>query len=1087
MARKKKSAVVGVALALVALALGATLPKDMRVVFAVIILIGIVLFVLSRVAQQKHSLTAQNGEAQVFAEALEKDPIGVIRGFDQMVRLQYIAAGSKPSMEAAGLLHGAIQMSLRVNAPEVALGTLPLLLDVFTHAPDLKGGHTEQLAQLALEFQEVKQHDSVVKILDVVVGVRRRFFGAEHAGTWTAQAHLAEALRSACQLDRARQEIDSAIHVWDTYAKATTETSMRASIETLLHSVAGVIAQDAKDDVSALKHLERAFFTDKEATSPMDRCVVALNYARSLMKVGRAAEAVEIMSREVPKLEAIPVENGAERQRLKEVANIVAGELGQLGFSQLGMRLGKIAVTETPRGPRETDIQAAVHGLLAQARSLKFAGRLNESAGKYKQSLTLLEETTDSNLRQLRAIVLDNALGLFCVRYGLAQKRGVIMDNGPIGDFEESSLIERTRAAFQESYEERDINTAMFFGNLGTLHSMGGRPREAEAAYDRAMQIFATHPPESRDIESLRDRFNTERANMRQMHSETIPGEEKNSIGVDALRKLDQDLIRTGGRFSSQRINQLTLWSSQLFQDNQGSAAFEFCREAVAAAKEYIRHVSEHSEFGGQAMVAYQPQVVNQAFRLEMNYYILTTTGRESLSAPNQIGFLNHLYTLAQLEMTSSVSAAFAIAGDAQRAARSALTDVHTIEATQIVLKDGEYFVLLMNTELLSAMIIGRTTAHMTHLHLHSMSLGFRESITNGNFLDVYDSNDPMMMSGLSQRIMPHLAPLLSNATHVIFATGTALSGFPLGILRWPDEHGSVSESGPCLLDRMALSVVPSVSSLIGCRIHRRPSEAERPFLGIANPKLGNVIPEVSADTLELLFARLGGGGDLRLLPTLPQTESMVRSIAESVGEASDAALLLGEQASREEIFALNASGELRRYRIICFATHGLMAQELRAYGIDQPALLLSSPGWAAALDSRDTAAIRSSLLTMEDAASLRLDSDIVMLTACNTAASNGEQLSDALSGLAESFIRAGARSVLVSYWAADAEATEVFVKHLFSASHGTLPRAEAIRRAMIATRDDASGRFAKPAYWSAFVLVGDGGAPLLTNRAPTG
>jgi CHAT domain-containing protein len=55
----------------------------------------------------------------------------------------------------------------------------------------------------------------------------------------------------------------------------------------------------------------------------------------------------------------------------------------------------------------------------------------------------------------------------------------------------------------------------------------------------------------------------------------------------------------------------------------------------------------------------------------------------------------------------------------------------------------------------------------------------------------------------------------------------------------------------------------------------------------------------------------------------------------------------------------------------------------------------------------------------------------LVMLTACNTAASDGDQLSDALSGLAASFIRAGARSVLVSYWAADAEATEVFVKNL--------------------------------------------------------
>ena len=174
------------------------------------------------------------------------------------------------------------------------------------------------------------------------------------------------------------------------------------------------------------------------------------------------------------------------------------------------------------------------------------------------------------------------------------------------------------------------------------------------------------------------------------------------------------------------------------------------------------------------------------------------------------------------------------------------------------------------------------------------MSLGIRESIWNPSLLDVYSSDDPMMMSSLSRQIMPSLAPLISDAKHVIFATGTALSGFPLGILWWPDEDGSMSESSHCLLDRMALSVVPSASSLISSRVHRTPSEAVHPFLGIAHPDLGNLIPDVSADTLAQLFARLGGEGDLRMLPALPQTESMVRSIADSVGATSDACVRRG-------------------------------------------------------------------------------------------------------------------------------------------------------------------------------------------------
>lgn len=1022
-----------------------------------------------------------DGAAQTLAELMEKDPIGAATAFDQMVRFSYMASGSKPSLEGAGLLHGAVQMSLRMNAPEIALGTLPLLLDAFSRAPDVRAGHTDQLALLADEFQKIGHYEGAVKILDTVVSVRRRFYGAKHAGTWTAQAHLAEALREAHQLDRARQEIDSAIRAWEETAKATTESALRATVEAFLHSTAGVIALDANDNARAVEHLERAFRADKGRTPPLEQCVAALNYARSLVRVGRAAEAAEILSSEVPKLKAIAFGDGAEGRRLKKVANSVAGELGALGFPQLGMQLGEIAASDAPAAQSAEEIKGTVNGLMAQARSLKHAGRLNEAAAKYKQTLALLEATTDADLRQIRAIVLDNTLGLFSLRYGLARQRGMLVDDDPIGDFEEAPLIEQTQAAFDEAYESNDVHVAMFYGNLGTLHSMGGRPREAEVAYDKAMQIFATHPRGNHEIDSVRRQIEIERTNMKHMHADDAAIEERR-IDVGALRELDKELISGSGRFSSQRINQLTLWSSQLFHDNQSVEAMKFCREAVAAAKEYLRHVAEHSEFGGHAMVPYQPLVVRQAFRLEMTYHILGTIGEEPPSSPDQIAFLNHLYALAQLEMSSSVSAAFALAGGAERAARSVLTDVHAIEETQDVLNDGEYLVLVMNTEFLSALVIGRTSARMIHLHLHSMSLGFRESIQNRTFLDVYTSDDPMMMSSLSRQIMPRLAPFLSDAKHVIFATGTALSGFPLGLLRWPDENGSVSEGGSCLLDRMALSVVPSVSALIGSRIHRTPSEAVHPFLGIAHPEVGHLTPAASADTLEQLFARLGGEGDLRMLPALPQTERMVRSIAKSIGAVSEAALRLGPRASREEILALNASGELRRYRTICFATHGLRAQELRAYDIDQPALLLSSPGWAAALESRDTAVIRSSLLTMEDAASLQLDSDIVMLTACNTAASNGDQLSDALSGLAASFIRAGARSVLVSYWEADAEATEVFVKNLFNPVHRTLPRAEAVRRAMIATRDDASGRFAKPAYWSAFVLVGDGGAPLLTN-----
>ena len=77
---------------------------------------------------------------------------------------------------------------------------------------------------------------------------------------------------------------------------------------------------------------------------------------------------------------------------------------------------------------------------------------------------------------------------------------------------------------------------------------------------------------------------------------------------------------------------------------------------------------------------------------------------------------------------------------------------------------------------------------------------------------------------------------------------------------------------------------------------------------------------------------------------------------------------------------------------------------------------------------------------------------------------------------------------MLVSYWSADAEATGAFVEHLFSASH----QVAATSRSHSTCDDRHSRRRERPLReasltWSAFVLVGDGHAPLFTNEMHSG
>ena len=109
--------------------------------------------------------------------------------------------------------------------------------------------------------------------------------------------------------------------------------------------------------------------------------------------------------------------------------------------------------------------------------------------------------------------------------------------------------------------------------------------------------------------------------------------------------------------------------------------------------------------------------------------------------------------------------------------------------------------------------------------------------------------------------------------------------------------------------------------------------------------------------------------------------------------------------------------------------------------------------------------------------AQLKLNADLVVLSACNTIAGDRPG-AEALSGLARAFFYAGARALLISHWAAESTAAMRLTTSTFDVMKAdlSLGRAEALRRAMLAYMNDTSDpRHAYPAYWAPFVIVGEG------------
>jgi CHAT domain-containing protein len=211
----------------------------------------------------------------------------------------------------------------------------------------------------------------------------------------------------------------------------------------------------------------------------------------------------------------------------------------------------------------------------------------------------------------------------------------------------------------------------------------------------------------------------------------------------------------------------------------------------------------------------------------------------------------------------------------------------------------------------------------------------------------------------------------------------------------------------------------------------------------------------------------------LNMLPRLPDTAEEVMSIARAMGSDPAQDVFLGERANEQTVKTLNLSG----YRVIAFATHGLVPRDLD--GLTQPALALTAP---------EVAGIEGDgLLTMEEILGLRLDADWIVLSACNTASGNGAG-AEAVSGLGRAFFYAGARALLVTHWPVETTSARALTTELFRRleSAQRLPRGEALRQAMLWLMDEGVFvdrrmnrtvfSYAHPIFWAPFALIGDGG-----------
>jgi CHAT domain-containing protein len=331
---------------------------------------------------------------------------------------------------------------------------------------------------------------------------------------------------------------------------------------------------------------------------------------------------------------------------------------------------------------------------------------------------------------------------------------------------------------------------------------------------------------------------------------------------------------------------------------------------------------------------------------------------------------------------------------------------------------------------------------------------------------------DRMTAYFLYTQLIEPIASMLAGVDTILVAADGPLAGLPLSILvsgrpSGDDRSADALRATSWLGRDHAFVTLPTPGSVVTLR--SRPATVDagprEPFVGFGAPVLGGRLPvdQVAAARGGFFQGQLANVEAVRNLAPLPQTGPELRRLAAASG-GSDGSVMLAAAATETAV----RERDLSRVDVLAFATHGLLSGDLD--GLAEPALVMTPPLVASREDD--------GLLTASEIAELDLSADWVILSACNTAGSDGRPDAEGLSGLARAFLYAGARAILVSHWPVRDDAAAMLTSSTIETmgSEGGPGRAEALRRAMMSVMNDPDDpTLAHPSAWAPFVIVGDG------------
>jgi len=604
---------------------------------------------------------------------------------------------------------------------------------------------------------------------------------------------------------------------------------------------------------------------------------------------------------------------------------------------------------------------------------------------------------------------------------------------------------------------------------LAALQEAAGEGAAARAGLERASLLVATQFPDSAAALAATARM------------AALLGRQGDAAGAaTAFRSVVQAAAATPG--AGQVLRPLLApWFAQLAASGDGAAA-----DFLAASQILVRPGVAQTQAVLARELSGGSDLAASLFRQSI------TLSREIVRADAEIARLSGLpnATPADATMLDAARTQRALLGTTQTQVLARLSEFpryRSLSNGQVTLADlqgrleaGEaYYKQVLVGEDAYALMVTKSGARLARIGASTSEIGamvkaLRDTIVlfEGGRPTTYPF-DAATARRLYQALFGPMAADMAAVEHLVFEPDGAMLQLPVNLLiesdtgvpaylaRVADEAADPFDMrGIQWLGRSRMvSTATSPRAFIDVRAIAA-SRATRPYLGLgenAVPAMSPIPSQAECDWPLTEWGKPISGAELALGQRLTGGSGTVITGA----GFSDTALM--------------ARSDLKDYRVLHFATHGLVTAP-RPQCPARPALLTSFGGEGS-----------DGLLGFAEIFDLSLDADTIILSACDTAGAASAAATReagittggnfALDGLVRAFVGAGARSVIASHWPVpdDYDATATLIGGLFQPTPSI---GAALRQSQQQMMDRAET--SHPYYWSGFAIIGDAAKPLI-------